>query len=194
MQRRSNKVAGWMRWHRFVACAALVLLSAHVGAREKERKPLRRQGAVMGLDPGLVLRSESDELKVFARLNLRLAGCITPKVQMGADWRMEIFVGGEGGVVPNRHEIGPVLTVFALKGWFFRFYSHLGAFEPFRVTVGAGTGYEWELGRFSGMGLSVGGDVDVLFNGDPPPAQAFFVTWYLSAYDLGARRGRNDFD
>ncbi|NLN63249.1 MAG: hypothetical protein GX146_10270 [Myxococcales bacterium] len=171
---------------------AIWLCSAAAWAWSEERPPLRREGLVMGLDPGLVLRHVDDEWKLFARLNLRFAGCIGPRVQMGVDWRMEIFTAGQGSNVPNRHEIGPVLTVFAHKGWFFRFYSHVGALHPFRVTVGAGTGYEWSLGRFTGMGVAVGGDVDILFTGAPPPAQAVFVVWHLSAYDLKTRRGRED--
>ena len=144
----------------------------------------------MGLDPGLSVRVDETGTPVYLRLDLRLGGCITPRVQLGADWRMDLLAGGGSGANEKRHTIGPVLTFFMIQGWFIRTYVHLGGINPFYMTAGAQSGYEFSVGRFGAMGLALGGDTDILFNGQPPLGYSFSFLFYLTAYDLGSRRGR----
>lgn len=147
----------------------------------------------MGLDPGLALRFNEYGTPMYARLNLRLGGCVNQRVQIGADWRMDILVTGAPEAPLTRHEIGPVATFYLHKGWFLRPFAHIGSVKPFILSVGTSIGYEWSMGRFSGVGIAVGGDTDIRFDG-PPDGYSVFFSIYLTAYDLGTRRGRNDFD
>ncbi len=169
-------------------CATGVLMADD---QDSYQTRVKRRGAFMGLDPGLSLRVDETGTPLYARLDLRLGGCFNSRVQLGADWRMELLVTGEDRAFQKRHEVGPVLTVFLIEGWFARVYAHVGAFKPFLVTGGAQTGYEFSMGKFSAIGFALGGDVDVRFDGEPPPGYSFSLVLYLTAYDLGTRRGRN---
>lgn len=170
------------------ACAPA---TAHDEVREGPGR-VRRRGVFMGLDPGLALRLDDFGTPLYARLDLRLGGCFNPRVHLGVDWRMDLLVTGEEGAIQKRHEIGPVLTVFLLKGWFARVFAHIGDFKPFYVTAGVQTGYEFSFGRFSAIGFALGGDADIRFDGEPPPGYSFTAALYLTAYDLGNRRGREE--
>lgn len=154
--------------------------------------PVVRKGVFMGLDPGFAMRIEDNRLPVYARLDLRVGGCLTPRVHLGMDWRMDILAGNGAHAVEKRQTIGPVLTVFLLRGWFARPYVHLGGAFPFYASLGLQSGYEFSWGRFAAAGIAVGGDADIPFDGQPPLGYTTFLSVYLSAYDLGTRRGRDD--
>ncbi len=174
-------------------CALTVLIITSTtlsDASRKYEKHVRRKGAFMGLDPGLALRFDETGTPLYARLDLRIGGCLTPRLALGADWRMDLLVTGENAAWPKRHEIGPVLTFFLVKGWFFRTFAHIAGFDPFFCTVGVQSGYEFSMGKFSAVGLVFGGDVDIPFTGEPPTGYSVSAALYLTAYDLGTRRGR----
>ncbi|MBN2714649.1 MAG: hypothetical protein JXX14_02265 [Deltaproteobacteria bacterium] len=176
-------------------CLCLSLLLPAIASAQKKvsEQPVARKGVFMGLDPGVAMRFNDFGKPVFARLTLRIGGCINRRIQLGADWRMDIWAGGDRVAQQNTHEIGPVATFFLVRGWFARVYTHIGAIDPFTLTNGSATGYEWSMGRFSGGGILIGGDSNIRFDGHAPDAYSIFASFYLTAYDLGTRRGRNEF-
>lgn len=173
----------------------LGLLAADARAEGYSRleQPVRRQGMFMGLDPGLSLRMEQAASPLYARLHLRLGGCLTDRFHLGADWRMDQIVTEMSGVPEKRHEIGPVATFFMIEGWFARVFVHLAGIEPWLLTAGGQTGYEFSFNRFGAIGFALGADTDLPVDGQPPIAYSFSLSIYLTAYDLGSRRGR-EFD
>ncbi len=174
-----------------LATAALLATTATIGDDSDNPKPnVRRRGAFMGMDPGLAFRFDETGTPLYARLDIRIGGCFSPRVQLGADLRMDLLVSGEDGAWDKRQELGPVLAIFLLKGWFVRMFVHIAAFDPFAITAGGQTGYEFSIGKFSAIGLAVGGDVDTTFDGASPYGYSIAAVLYLSAYDLGTRRGR----
>jgi hypothetical protein len=174
-----------------LVCAALLLPIGAAG--DPDRRPaVGRRGAFMGLDPGLALRVEDGVTPLYARLDLRVGGCLDPRFQLGLDWRMDLLVTVEEGAMQKRHELGPVATVFLVRGWFARIFAHVGGFDPFLTTVGGQTGYEFSAGRFSAVGFALCGDADIRYDGEPPPGYSFSLALYLTAYDLGTRRGREE--
>jgi hypothetical protein len=147
----------------------------------------------MGLDPGLSLRMEQEASPLYARLHLRLGGCITDAFHLGVDWRMDHIMTQMEGVPEKRHEVGPVATFFMIRGWFARTFVHLAGIEPWLLTAGGQTGYEFSFNRYGAIGFALGADTDVPVDGQPPIAYSFSLAIYLTAYDLGSRRGR-EFD
>lgn len=179
----------------FALVCSLVLCDAPkvFASSNPSKQPLVRKGAVMGLDPGIAVRFDDFGVPVFARLTVRVGGCINRRIQLGGDLRMDIWAGGDRVAQQHQYELGPVVTFFLVKGWFFRIFAHVGEITPFVLTSGLATGYEWGMGRFSGAGIMVGGDTDIRFDGHAPEGYSVFFSFYLSAYDLGTRRGRNEF-
>ncbi len=173
-----------------VQFALLFANEAEADSDNGDKDRVLRRGVFMGLDPGLSVRVDETGTPVYLRLDLRLGGCITPRIQLGVDWRMDLLAGGGSSAPEKRHTIGPVLTLFLIRGWFVRTYVHLGNINPFYITAGAQTGYEFSAGRFGAIGLALGGDADIPFNGEPPLGYSLSAVFYLTAYDLGSRRGR----
>jgi hypothetical protein len=145
----------------------------------------------MGMDPGLSLRIDETGTPLYARLDLRMGSCLTRRLHLGADWRMDTLVAGGDRPFQKRHELGPVLTYFLLEGWFFRTFIHIGGLEPFFITAGIQSGYEFSAGKFAGIGLALGGDLDIPFDGQPPQGYSISAIIYLTAYDLMNRRNRD---
>ena len=185
------------RCHVNLISIALLLIwmsfSTTASANSPSEQPLKRTGVLMGLDPGVVLRFNESGEPIFVRLSLRVGGCFTSRIQLGMDWRMDIWAGGDIVSNQTQHEIGPVATFFLIRGWFVRSYVHIGAIHPFVLTSGVATGYEWSMGRFSGGGIQLGGDADIRVDGHAPDGYALLFGFYLTAYDLATRRGRNEF-
>jgi hypothetical protein len=179
------------RWS--LAVIAVAVLAVGAALADDSPRPVRRQGVFMGLDPGLALRLEGDLTPLYARLDLRIGGCVTPWFHLGADWRGDLAVTQVPRTPETRHEIGPVASFFLVEGWFARVFVHLAGVEPVSITAGGQTGYEFSMGRFSAIGFFLGADVDLPVNGQPPIAYSFSAGLYLTAYDLGSRRGR-EFD
>lgn len=178
-----------------VAVAAILLalpVLSLAGGEADETPRVRRRGGFMGLDPGLVLRLEEGGTPLYARLDVRGGGCFNPRVHLGVDWRMDLLVTGQDEVMQKRHEIGPVLTVFMLEGWFARLFAHIGGIGPFYTTLGLQTGYEFSTGKFAAVGITLGSGADVRFDGEAPLGYSFTAALYLTAYDLGNRRGREE--
>ena len=174
--------------------AALCLVAIEAAADySRLEQPVRRQGMFMGMDPGVALRVEPLGQPVYARLDIRLGGCITDRFHLGVDWRGDQIVNQVDGVPEKRHEIGPVATFFMIEGWFARIFVHLAGIEPVVFTGGGQTGYEWSFNRYGAIGFALGADTDVPVDGQPPIAYSFSLSVYLTAYDLGSRRGR-EFD
>lgn len=175
-----------------VAVAMLVLPAL---ARAQESVELQRQvvrrGAVIGLDPGLVVRVDETGTPIYLRLDLRIAACLTPWLQLGGDLRGDIISTITPGAAPKRHEIGPVAAFFLVRGLFTRIFVHVADFDPVTFIAGGQLGYEFSMDRFSAMGVALGADTDVPVNGSPFPAYSFNLSLYFSAYDLGMRRGRD---
>jgi len=175
---------------------ALACFAARVARGEdysRLEQPVRRQGLFMGLDPGVALRVEQAGTPLYARLHLRLGGCITDRFHLGADWRGDQIVTAVDGAVEKRHEVGPVATFFLVRGWFARVFVHVAGIDPWMFTAGGQSGYEFSLDRFGAIGFALGGDTDVPVDGQPPVAYALSFSVYLTAYDLASRRGR-EFD
>lgn len=149
-----------------------------------------RRGVYMGMDPGLVGRFEPDGMPVYFRLNLRIGGCISSRLLLGADWRMDLLAGGGQNPPEKRHTIGPVLSLFLVQGWFVRGSLHVGGIQPFLFNLGAQTGYEFSFGRYGAVGFAFGSSVDIPVDGELPRNVAVSGLLFLSAYDLGTRRGR----
>jgi hypothetical protein len=192
--RGSNSPGEGLRWLPLFMALIWMCTSATTHAQtELSKQPVVRKGVLMGLDPGVAVRFNEDGRPVFARLTLRIGGCFNRRIQLGADWRMDVWAGGDRVARQNRHEVGPVATFFLIRGWFLRAYTHVGTIDPFVMTTGLATGYEWSMGRFGGGGIVLGGDSGVRFDGNAPDGYSIFGSFYLTAYDLGTRRGRNEF-
>jgi hypothetical protein len=176
------------------AALALSLAACAAAADDDPRRagPVRRQGVFLGMDPGLALRFDESGVPIYARLDLRVGGCLTPRVHLGADWRGDLLVGGVAGAPPSRHEIGPVIAFFLVEGWFVRAFAHVARVGPFTAVAGGQTGYEWTLDRFSAVGFAAGGDAELAAEGQPLAAWSVSAGFYLSAYDLGTRSGRDE--
>ena len=170
----------------------MAVLSPMTGhSNEEKTRVVIRRGVFMGLDPGLALRFGGAQRPIYTRLALRLGGCLTPKLLLGVDWRIDIFTGNAKRAVQRRHTIGPVLTAFLFQGIFLRPYIHLGGISPIYTSIGLQTGYEFSFGRLGALGVAVGGDADIPFNGQPPLGYTVFALFYLTAYDLRNRRNRD---
>jgi hypothetical protein len=167
----------------------LILAIAPQGTTHDERSAqVLRRGILMGLDPGISQRLDETGMPLYARLDLRVGGCITPRLQLGMDWRMDLLLGGGDNPIERRHQIGPVLTFFIYRGWFTRAFGHLGGYNPWFATAGAQTGYEFPTGRFTAIGFALGADADIPLDGNVPTGYAFSALLYLTAYELGTRR------
>jgi len=159
-------------------------LSAHSGG-------VIREGVTMGLDPGLALRVDASGMPIYARLDLRIAGCLTRWLQLGGDLRGDVLATITRGADQRRYEIGPVAAFFIAGGWFARLFVHFAGVEPVSFTAGGQTGYEFSWDRFTALGFAIGGDADVPVDGSPLLAYSFSLSFYLSAYALGTRSGRD---
>jgi len=193
---KGDTVARMVDHSRLAAKAALVAAFLISGAALGEepfepRAEVRRRGAVMGLDPGLALRMEESLLPLYARMDLRIGGCIRPWFQLGGDIRGDLLVTMTRGASKRRYEIGPVATFFLLRGWFARAFVHFAGVEPVSITAGGQTGYEFSTGKFTSVGFYAGADAQIPFDGRPPLAYDFSAGFYFSAYDLAQRRGRD---
>lgn len=173
---------------------AIAIAAASPAAAEplsSPRGPTIREGVTMGLDPGLALRFDASGAPLYARLDLRIGGCLTRWFQLGGDVRADLLATITRGAAQKRYEIGPVATFFVARGWFARFFVHLAGIDPVSLTGGGQTGYEFSWDKFSAIGLAVGGDADVPLNGDPLLGYSFSASLYFSAYNLGTRSGRD---
>ena len=175
-----------------LAAAALALSLWGAAARADEpRDPTARRGVLMGLDPGLALRMDDTGLPVYARLDLRIGGCVRPWLQIGGAVRADLLVTITRGAEQRRYEIGPVATFFLARGLFARLFVHLAGFEPVSIAAGAQAGYELDAGRFTAIGLYAGAGAQIPFDGEPPLAYDFSAGFYFTAYDLAQRSGRD---
>ncbi|MDD5309428.1 MAG: hypothetical protein PHU25_19095 [Deltaproteobacteria bacterium] len=148
-----------------------------------------RDGLAMGLDPGVALRSMPGAMPVYIRLDLRIGGCLTRWLLLGADWRGD-FISTLTPNAPNTiMELGPVIGFFPWKGLFTRIFVHVAALEPFGAAAGGQLGYEFGIDRFTAAGFALGGDYDVRFDGQTGWSAG--ITLFLSAYDLLERFGRD---
>ena len=150
-----------------------------------------REGVTMGLDPGLAVRFDASGAPLYARLDLRIAGCLTRWLQLGGDVRGDILSTITPGAAQKRYEIGPVAAFFIARGWFVRAFVHFAGIDPVSFTAGGQTGYEFSWDKFSAAGVALGGDVDFPVDGSPLLATSFSLSIYLSAYNLGQRSGRD---
>jgi hypothetical protein len=174
-----------------IAAAVLASTAALGGEPDEHRDPTVRRGVLMGLDPALALRMDDSGLPVYARLDLRIGGCIRPWLQLGGDVRADLLATMTRGAAQKRYEIGPVATFFLARGLFARLFVHLAGIEPVTITAGAQTGYEFDTGHFTAVGFSLGADAEIPFDGEPPLAWAFAAGFYFTAYDLAQRSGRD---
>lgn len=173
------------------AALALALALAAPAALADAREEVIREGVTMGLDPGLALRVDATGSPLYARLDLRIAGCLTRWLQLGGDVRADILTTITRGAFQRRYEVGPVATFFVVRGWFVRTFVHLAEFHPVTITAGGQTGYEFSWDRFTAIGFALGADADIPLDGSPIPATSFSLSIYLSAYDLATRSGRD---
>jgi hypothetical protein len=157
----------------------------------EHRGEVVREGLAMGLDPGLALRFDASGTPLYARLDLRIAGCLTRWLQMGGDVRGDILTTITPSAAQKRFEIGPVATFFIARGWFARFFVHFAGIDPIAFTAGGQTGYEFSWNEFSAVGVALGGDADIPVDGEPLQGYSFSASLYFSAYDLGTRAGRD---
>jgi hypothetical protein len=172
--------------------AAFLISGAALGEEPFEpRVELRRHGVVMGLDPGLALRMEESGLPLYARMDLRIGGCIRPWFQLGGDIRGDLLVTMTRGASQRRYEIGPVATFYLFSGWFTRLFVHFAGTDPVSITAGGQTGYEFSTGKYTAVGFYMGADAQIPFDGRPPIAYDFSAGFYFSAYDLAQRKGRD---
>jgi hypothetical protein len=178
-----------------VALGLALSLAAFAAAADDDPRragPVRRQGVFLGMDPGLSLRFDESGVPIYARLDFRVGGCLSPRVHLGADWRADLLVGGVAGAPPSRHEIGPVIAFFLVEGWFVRAFAHVARVNPFTAVLGGQSGYEWTMDRFTAIGFALGGDAEFATEGHPLAAWSISAGFYLSAYDLGTRSGRDE--
>ena len=175
-----------------IAAALALALALAAAASSAERGAVVREGVAMGLDPGLAVRFDDAGAPVYARLDLRIAGCLTRWLQLGGDVRADLLATITRGADQRRFEIGPVAALFVARGWFVRLFVHLAALDPVSFTAGGQTGYEFSWDRFTGIGFALGGDADVPVDGSPLVAWSFSVSLFLSAYDLARRAGRDE--
>ena len=174
-----------------VAIATAAPAAAAGGDLEAHRGAVIREGVTMGLDPGLALRFDASGVPLYARLDLRIAGCLTRWLQLGGDLRADILSTITRGAAQRRYEIGPVAAFFIARGWFARVFVHLAGVDPVSFTAGGQTGYEFSWDRFTALGFALGGDADVPVDGSPLLAYSVSLSIYLSAYNLGQRSGRD---
>jgi len=156
-----------------------------------QRGEVIREGLTMGLDPGLALRFDASGAPLYARLDLRIAGCLTRWLQIGGDVRGDILTTITRDAVQKRYEIGPVAAFFIARGWFARFFVHFAGIDPVSFTAGGQTGYEFSWDKFSAAGVALGGDADIPVNGEPLLGYSFSASLFFSAYALGTRSGRD---
>jgi hypothetical protein len=177
----------------FVAIAIAAASPARASGDDLSTRsgPVIREGATMGLDPGLALRFDASGMPLYARLDLRIAGCLTRWLQLGGDVRADILSTITRGAAQRRYEIGPVAAFFVARGWFTRLFVHFAGVDPVSFTAGGQTGYEFSWDRFTALGVALGGDADVPVDGRPLLAYSFSISVYLSAYALGTRSGRD---
>jgi hypothetical protein len=176
----------------FTLALALLLLCAPVAALADEAPayPLIRDGLAMGLDPGAAVRSMDGTMPVYIRLDLRLGGCLTRWLVLGADWRAD-FISTLTPNAPNTlMELGPVIGFFPWRGLILRIFAHVSTMEPFGTATGGQLGYEFAIDRFTAAGFALGGDWDTHFDGQMGWSAA--VSLFLSAYDLMERFGRDE--
>jgi hypothetical protein len=175
-----------------VVAIALIAPGAALGEPVAGRRgETIREGVTMGLDPGLALRFDASGAPLYARLDLRIAGCLTRWLQIGGDLRADVLATITRGADQRRYEIGPVAGFFIARGWFARFFVHLAGVDPVSITAGGQTGYELSWDRFSAIGIALGADADVPVDGSPLLAYSFSASFYFSAYALGTRSGRD---
>ncbi len=159
-------------------------------------KVSRRKGAMIGLDPGFSLLLRDGQTPLNVRIHLRIGYCVTDWFQVSADLRYDILVTLKhaANFQTTDGRLGPALNFFLVKGWFLRPSALINLGEPISASVGTQTGYEFMHDKFTAMGFALGADYEFPVEkpvNEQTPMWIFAITFYLTAYDLGTRFGRD---